>query len=100
MNMVAPINKNRPLFPLGQVVATPGALEALSASGESAMKFIKRHVCGDWGEVGVEDCQTNVWAVANQARLLSAYKTQLGVKLWVITEADRSSTCVLLPDEY
>jgi hypothetical protein len=99
-NMVASADNNRPLFPLGQIVATPGALEALSQSGESAMKFIKRHVCGDWGDVGLEDWQTNVWAVANEARLLSAYKTKFGVKLWVITEADRSSTCLLLPDEY
>ena len=88
-------------FPLGQVVATPGALEALKDSGEAPIEFIKRHASGDWGEIDVEDREANEQALLHGARLLSAYRTQqTNTKLWVITEADRSSTTILLPEEY
>lgn len=94
------IAKQKALFPLGQTVATPGALEALTTSGQSPAEFLDRHVRGDWGLVDAEDQQANDDAVRHGTRILSAYKTNQGVKLWVITEADRSSTCILLPDEY
>lgn len=90
----------RPRFPLGQVVATPAALEALAAAGQTADDFLIRHVKGDWGDVDADDQQANEEALRCDARLISAYRTAKGTKLWVITEADRSSTCLLLPDEY
>ena len=92
------LRKNR--FPLGMVVATPGALEALEASGQSPAKFIGRHVSGDWGEMDAEDCATNEAALKFGSRIMSAYRTSDGTKLWIITEADRSVTTFLLPSEY
>lgn len=98
--MVAISNKN-PRFQLGQVVATPGALDALESNEQTAMEFIQRHVVLDPGELDEEDQQTNVEAVANGGRVFSSYLMMDGTtKLWVITEADRSSTCLLLPNEY
>jgi len=90
----------RPLFVLGQVVATPGALEALGKSGESAASFLVRHARGDWGDVDGEDGELNDHAVLEGSRIVSAYRTRTNEKLWIITEADRASTCVLLPSEY
>jgi hypothetical protein len=90
----------KPLFALGQMVATPGALDALTAAGQTPTEFVNRHVRGDWGDVCEDDKQANNDALASGERILSAYRTNLGVKLWVITESDRSSTCILLPDEY
>ena len=88
-------------FDLGQVVATPGALEALEESGQSPADFLDRHVQKDWGELCDEDKQLNDQALIDGSRILSAYRTRKGsTKIWVITEADRSSTCVLLPSEY
>jgi hypothetical protein len=94
------IQVSRPLFPLGRCVATPGALEALAQAGEAAWTYFNRHVRGDWGEVCEEDKHANDDALRNGERLLSAYRTSTGVKVWVITEADRSATTVLLPEEY
>jgi hypothetical protein len=94
------ITPSKPLFSLGQIVATPGALEALASSGQSPADFLKRHVGGDWGDVCSEDAKLNDDAVNIGERLLSSFCTKQGVKLWVITEADRSSTCLLLPEEY
>ena len=90
----------QPKFDLGQIVATPGALEALEESGQSPTDFLDRHVQGDWGDVCHEDKELNDQALIDGSRILSSYETIKGVKLWVITEADRSSTCVLLPEEY
>ena len=87
-------------FPLGRVVATPDALEALQEAGQSPAFFLDRHAVGDWGSVCDEDKRANDEALVNGGRLLSAYKTLKGVRLWVISEADRSSTCVLLPENY
>jgi len=88
------------LFDIGQVVATPGALAALEDSGEPYFLFLARHVRGDWGDLERTDKNLNTRAVKTGDRIFSAYHTSKGVKLWVITEADRSSTCVLLPEEY
>ena len=90
----------RPLFALGRVVATPGALSALQAAGQSHLPFISRHVSGDWGNLDAHDCAENVTAVYSGQRILSAYVTAKGTRLWIITEADRSVTILLLPSEY
>jgi hypothetical protein len=87
-------------FPLGRVVATPGALEALREAGEEPMMYLMRHQSGDWGDVPEEDAKENEFSVENGFRILSAYTLKDGTKIWVITEADRSSTCLLLPFEY
>jgi len=87
-------------FPLGQIVGTPGALEALAASNQNAAQFLARHVEGDYGDVCEEDKRLNNEAIQEESRILSAYRTRNGAKLWIITEADRSSTCLLLPEEY
>ncbi len=89
-----------PRFSLGQVVATPGALEALEEAGQSPDDFLSRHVREDWGEVSHDDKQANDDALVNGDRVLSAYRTLRNVRIWIITEADRSSSCVLLPSEY
>lgn len=94
------VTQARPRFRLGVTVATPGALEALEEAEQSAGAFLSRHVMGDWGEVPEEDAQANEDALSNGARLLSAYTTKTGAKLWVITEADRSATTILTPEEY
>jgi hypothetical protein len=94
------LNRIRPLFSIGQTVATPGALDALVATGENPQTFLDRHVAGDWGEVDAEDQQANQDALLHGERLLSAYRTSSGVRIWVITEADRSVTTILLPEEY
>jgi len=94
------IFQNQSKFPLGQTVSTPAALEALDDSGESPTLFLNRHTSGDWGEVCEDDKQANEDALLHGDRILSAYRTAKGVKIWVITEADRSSTCILLPEEY
>lgn len=87
-------------FELGQIVATPGALEALQQAEQTPIEFLMRHVRGDWGDVCTEDAEANEMSLRDGSRLLSSYRTNKGLKLWIITEADRSSTCVLLPEEY
>jgi hypothetical protein len=89
-----------PRFSLGQLVATPGALQALAAAGQSPMEFVQRHQSGDWGEVNDEDRRENEYSVQRGFRILSAYPLRTGVRMWVITEADRSATTLLLPEEY
>ena len=87
-------------FPLGQLLATPGALAAIEQAGQSPGVFIGRHAAGDWGEVCGDDWQLNDESLASGGRLLSAYRTGKGDRLWVITESDFSATTILLPDEY
>lgn len=87
-------------FALGQIVATPGALEAMQESGQTPQFFLAQHAACNWGQVDSEDWQLNDEAVKEGTRLLSAYTTLKGRKLWVITEHDRSSTTILLPEEY
>ena len=93
-------NRLLPRFPLGRVVATPGALSALEEANQNPLEFLERHQAGDWGELCDEDKSENEFSVRNGFRILSAYRTRLDVKIWVITEADRSATTFLLPHEY
>ena len=87
-------------FQPGQIVATPGALEAFEASGESPLAFLERHLAGDWGELDEHDTRENELSLQHGWRLLSAYTLSTGVKVWIITEATRESTTILLPSEY
>jgi hypothetical protein len=87
-----------PKFMLGQLVATPNALEHVSH--REILCALGRHASGDWGEVCAEDKETNNLAVKAGIRILSAYMSQSGTKFWIITEADRSATTVLLPEDY
>jgi hypothetical protein len=93
-------------FALGRVLATPGALAALAAAGQTAAEFLGRHQRCDWGGCSPEDRQRNDDSVAHErvpnrrTRIVSAYRTRKGIRLWVITEHDRSATTILLPEEY
>jgi len=87
-------------FSPGSFYATPGALEAFRASGDDPLDFLIRHLGGDWGEVDEHDRRENELSVKEGFRILSAYTLTSGVKVWIITEADRSSTTILLPEEY
>ena len=98
--MIAQRKPSEPKFPLGRVVATPGALAALEESGEEASLFLRRHQSADWGDVSGDDAEANEEALQVALRIFSVYHTKLKQKLYVITEADRSSTCILLPEEY
>lgn len=94
-----------PIFELGQVVATPDALEVINSAGEAALNFLQRHASGDWGDVCPEDATANEQAVEDGGRILSSYQTAMGTRLWVITEAQddsghRAATTILLPEEY
>ena len=107
-----------PLFPLGRVLATPGAQQALAiaeahrghgarrtgagapASDSLVASLLARHVSGDWGQLDAEDQAANEQALAHGARILSAYDLATGTRIWIITEADRSATTLLLPGEY
>ena len=86
------------LFSLGKIVATPGALEVLTH--EEAVSLLRRHQEGDWGEVNGFDRRANNRALKDGTRLLSAYVCACGEKVWILTEADRSVTTLLLPEEY
>lgn len=88
----------RPKFSLGQIVATAQAMAALTR--EDIQLALQRHVEGDWGDVEKEDGEDNEQALLDGSRLLSVYESLAGVKFWIITEADRSVTTVLLPSDY
>jgi hypothetical protein len=95
----------RPRFELGRTVATPAVLVALAQAGQSPAEFLDRHVTGDWGDLCAEDKQANEDALQDGSRILSAYHTSAGTKIWIITEATdddghRAATTILLPDEY
>ena len=85
-----------PRFPLGRTVATPGAL----ALGIDLASYLRRHHCGDWGDLDAEDKQMNEDSLKASARILSCYRVGGGRRIYIITEAGRQSTCVLLPEEY
>lgn len=89
-------------FGLGQIVATPAALQAIESSGQSPADFLRRHAAQDWGDLDDEDKRLNDEAVQDGSRILSAYYTSDGTKLWIITEAEdsrgqRAATTILLP---
>jgi len=87
-------------FPLGQLVATRGALAAIEGIADGFWPYITRHSKGDWGDVCQEDRLENELSLKHDLRLLSAYTLPGGKKIWIITEADRSATTILLPEEY
>lgn len=89
-----------PLLPLGQVLATSGALALLRSLQLTPLRFVLRHMAGDWGDVCEEDRYTNAEALVQGARVMSVYELGPTQRLWIITEADRSSTTLLLPEEY
>jgi hypothetical protein len=98
--------KTETKFNFGQVVATPGALEALQRNNTDGREYLRRHTYGDWGEVCEEDSQLNEQAVQDGSRILSSYQLPDGTKFWIITDAavddqdNRQSTTLLLPEEY
>lgn len=85
-------------FPLGQTVITPNA--AASVEHADVLAALRRHASGDWGELGEEDRAANDRALVEGTRLLSAYRARNGTRFWIITEADRSVTTILLPEDY
>ena|SRR4028119_1144507 len=87
-------------FQLGRIYVTPGAIDALEDAGESAQDFINRHARLEKGELCDDDYKENLFSVDKFLRIFSAFKTANGIKIWLITEADRSSTTILLPSEY
>jgi hypothetical protein len=87
-------------FPPGRVVTTPAALELLERYGKDPSEYLGRHLSDDWGDLDVHDYRENERAVKTGARLFSAYTVSPLNTLWIITEADRSSTCLLLPSDY
>ena len=93
-------NHHQPLFRLGTVLITPGAILALVEANQFATELLERHVYGDWGELPTEDRQANERALQQGTRLFSAYTLTTGRRLWIITEWDRSITTLLLPMEY
>jgi hypothetical protein len=91
---------NAPRFPLGRIVATPGALRTLNEAAESPLPLLRRHAHGDWGDLHPDDNLANERALRTGMRLLSAYVLPTEERIWIITEADRSVTTVLTPEEY
>ena len=95
----------RPKFSLGRTLATPGVLRVIEEAGQAPAEFLDRHVIGDWGEVSADDGAANDQSLQDGSRILSAYRTRTGVKIWIITEAEddegqRAATTILLPEEY
>jgi hypothetical protein len=88
------------LFDLGTLLATPGALKVLRRSQQDPEVFFTRHATGDWGNLSGDDRDANMEALAGGSRVFSAYTTKSGDRVWVITEADRMCTTILLPEEY
>jgi hypothetical protein len=95
-----PAPENPILFRSGKIVSTPGALEALEMNHYRIFTLLLRHLTGDWGEIPDADAEANQEALKNGSRILSSYPQPSGARIWIITEADRSATTVLLPEEY
>jgi len=87
-------------FPLGQLVGTPGAAEAFARNKQAPTEFLRRHWRGDWGQLDEHDVQENELSLQQGFRLLSRYTLADGTAIYIITEADRSATTILLPSEY
>jgi hypothetical protein len=98
--MIAPAKKLGPRFSLGQTVMTPGAIEAFQTNDQLPIELLKRHIKGDWGEVCKDDSEANEQALEHGSRIMSVYFLKDQTKIWIITEADRSATTLLLPSEY
>jgi hypothetical protein len=97
------ITPTKSLFSLGRMVSTPGALNLMLEHGAQVQGLLYRHCHGDWGQVSAGDAQLNDAAVRDGTRILSSYQLVRGdrrTRVWIITEADRSSTCLLLPEEH
>lgn len=95
----------KPKFPLGQILATPGALDALAEAGQTPLDFLIRHAACDWGELSDDDKKLNEVALVDGSRIMSAYRTNKNVRIWIITEAadengHRCATTALKPEEY
>lgn len=88
-----------PLFPLGLVLATPGVLNALVMAGQDPGELLERYQSGDWGDIPTADATENRRSVRYGWRILGAYRVG-SQRIWILTEADRSSTCLLLPKDY
>ena len=89
-----------PRFTLGVLVATPGAIAVMDRTGMTADILLRRHQAGEWGDVPPEDAQENEFAIGRELRILSSYNANDADRLWILTEADRSATTILTPDEY
>lgn len=95
------IRPSVPLFPLGQCIGTRGAKEALDELDVNPYDLLSRHQTGDWGTLCDDDWEANITAVQRGLRVFSSYRVGPDqIKVWVITEADRSATTILLPEEY
>jgi hypothetical protein len=94
------VGEIKPLFALGQIVMTSGAMEAFKTTGENPLVFLLKHISGEWGDLDDHDKNENEFSVKHGFRILSAYHLQDGTKIWLITEWDRSYTTFLLPEEY
>jgi hypothetical protein len=88
------------LFSLGKIVMTPGAIQVFEEAQDSPFRYIARHSSADWGEVEKEDWKANDDALLEGLRILSVYIIKSGERVWIITESDRTSTTILLPEEY
>jgi hypothetical protein len=88
------------LFPPGKILITDGAAKLLYAKPEAASSLVMRHLRGDWGDMDAHDRQVNNEALRDGFRLFSQYTLLSGARIWIITEADRSATTILLPEEY
>jgi hypothetical protein len=88
------------LFRLGRLCATNGAIRTLTRAAADPIEYVARHLAGDWGDLEPEDCAANDRALRLGERIISAYRLGNDEKIWIITEADRSATTILLPAEY
>ncbi len=94
------MNNSYKKFEMGQLVATPAALALLEETGTDYMLLLRRHMHGDWGNLGDEDKRANDTATKLGGRIFSSYNVTDTQKIWIITESDRSSTCVMTPEDY
>ena len=88
------------LFRLGRLCATSGAIRTLTSAAADPIEYVARHLAGDWGDLEPEDCAANDRALRLGERIISAYRLANAERIWIITEADRSATTILLPAEY
>jgi hypothetical protein len=86
-------------LPLGRIVATPGALQVIREEGENPLHYLSRHASGDWGDLDNHDRRENELSLKHGWRIVSSYPVG-NMCIWIITEADRSVTTILFPEEY